>query len=279
MDNNASLIKYTDAALWGLLEALIGDQGRVGATEKLGVNYRTLQNCLDSRRLTRRMREALQEFGNLAPVVGKQPAVGGEAGSHEEPVKSLAQLMSNLEAEIEELRETGGALAQRVAHLEAENRELQETSESQTAHLKDVDRWVGALVKEELRTGIWKKMWSGRRGADKVGSIAGFADRPKPGVVTLNHQVGEEKALGAAAPLVAEWREVSWRAATSEVGVERAEAESRRLELEINLISEFCLTLPPETEPLDFSTGQDPCFGRRASLVDASKESRKAKGS
>ena len=278
-DNNCRLLKYTDAALWGLLDALVGDEGRVGAGEELGVNYRTLQTCLDSRRLTRRMREALEEFGNLASVAGKQPSVPGEAGSHEEPVKTLAQLMADLEAEIEELRGTGEALAQRVADLEAENRELQETNESQTAHLNDVDRWVGALVKGELLTGILKKMGLGRRGRDKVGIIAGFADRPKPGVVTLNHQVGEEKALDAAAPLVAEWREVSWRAATSEVWVERAEADRQRLDLEINLISKCRLTLPPETEPLDFSTGQDPCFSRRAALVDAWKEFRKANGS
>ena len=35
MNYNCSLIKYTDAALLGVLDALTGDQGRVGATEKL----------------------------------------------------------------------------------------------------------------------------------------------------------------------------------------------------------------------------------------------------
>ena len=203
-DNNGRLKKYTDAALWGLLDALVGDEGRVGAGEELGVNYRTLQNCLDSRRLTRRMREALEEFGNLASVAGKQPSVTGEAGSGEEPVKTLAQLMADLEAEIEELQETGEALAQGVAELEAENRELQETNESQTAHLKDVDRWVGALVKEELRTGILKKMGFIKRGKDRDVIIAGFGNPPGPRGFTVNHQLGEEKVLGPAAPLVDE---------------------------------------------------------------------------
>ena len=151
MNNNCSLIKYTDAALWGVLDALIGDQGRVGATEKLGVNFRTLRNCLESRRLTRRMREALQEFVNLAPVVGKPPEVTGGAGSQEGQGKTLAQLMAGLEAEIQELRETGEALAQRVEGLEGANRELQVTNDTQTAHLKDRDRWIGILVQGELR--------------------------------------------------------------------------------------------------------------------------------
>ena len=278
MNNNCSLIKYTDAALWGVLDALIGDQGRVGATEKLGVNYRTLKNCLESRRLTRRMREALEKFVTLAPVVGKPLAVAGGAGSQEGQGKTLAQLMADLEAEIQKLRETGEGLAQRVADRETENRELQETNDTQTAHLKDRDRWIGVLVQGELRSGMLSKIGLSGRRRDRDAIIAGFADPPKPRVITLNHQLGEEKALGPAAPLVAEWREVSWRAATSEVRVERAEAEKRRLEREIELIGDFRLTLPPEKEPLDFSTGQDPCFGRRAALVDAGEEFRKAKG-
>ena len=204
VDNNCSLIKYTDAALWGILDALVGDQGRVGAGEALGVNYRTLQNCLDFRRLTRRMREALQEFGNLAPLVGKQSVEAGEAGSLEESAKTLAQLMADLEAENKKLRDVGGALAERMANLETEMVELQETKESQEAHLKDLDRWIGALVRGELRSGILKKMGVIKRGRDRDTIIAGFGIPPDPEVFTLNHQLGEEKVLGRAAPLVDE---------------------------------------------------------------------------
>ena len=204
MDNNCSLIKYTDAALWGILDALVGDQGRVRAGEALGVNYRTLKSCLNDRQLTRRMREALQEFGNLAPLVGKQSVEAGEAGSLEESAKTLAQLMADLEAENKELRDVGGALAERMANLEAEMVELQETNESQGAHLKDLDRWIGALVRRELRPGILKKMGLIKRGKDRDAIIAGFGNPPGPGVFTVNHKLGEENALGPAAPLVDE---------------------------------------------------------------------------
>ena len=122
------------------------------------------------------------------------------------------------------MRETGEGLAQRVADVEGANRELQVTNDTQTAHLKDRDRWIGALVEGELRAGMLSKIRLSGRRRDRDAIIAGFADPPQPRVITLNHQLGEEKALGPAAPLVAEWREVSWRAATSEVWVERAEA-------------------------------------------------------
>ena len=38
------------------------DRGRVAAAESLRVNYRTMMNCYDSRRVSRRMRQALAEF-------------------------------------------------------------------------------------------------------------------------------------------------------------------------------------------------------------------------
>ena len=51
-----------DALLLDLLDALVDDRGRTAAARALGVNYRTLVNCYDSRRVSRRMRQALEEF-------------------------------------------------------------------------------------------------------------------------------------------------------------------------------------------------------------------------
>ena len=40
----------SDAPLLDLLDALVNDRGRVAAAEALGVNYRTMMACYDSRR-------------------------------------------------------------------------------------------------------------------------------------------------------------------------------------------------------------------------------------
>ena len=45
-----------------LLDALVVERGRVPAAQVLGVNYRTLALCCDSRQSSRRMRPALVEF-------------------------------------------------------------------------------------------------------------------------------------------------------------------------------------------------------------------------
>ena len=72
-----------NTALLELLDDLVGDRGRVGAAEFLGVNYRTLQHCLVSRRLSRRMREALEQYRSSAPVVVDLPADAEETGPGE----------------------------------------------------------------------------------------------------------------------------------------------------------------------------------------------------
>ncbi len=45
-----------------LLDAVVAERGRVPAAEALGVNYRTLAFCCDSRQVSRRMRQALLDL-------------------------------------------------------------------------------------------------------------------------------------------------------------------------------------------------------------------------
>lgn len=46
----------SDGALLDLLDARVDGQGRVPAARALGVNYRPLSHCCDSRQVSRRMR-------------------------------------------------------------------------------------------------------------------------------------------------------------------------------------------------------------------------------
>ena len=52
----------SDDALLDLLDALVEERGRVAAADALGVNFRTLATCCDSRRVSLRMRRALVDF-------------------------------------------------------------------------------------------------------------------------------------------------------------------------------------------------------------------------
>ena len=52
----------TAPALLDLLDALVEEKGRFAAARALRVSYRTMTNCLDSRRVSRRMWQALEKL-------------------------------------------------------------------------------------------------------------------------------------------------------------------------------------------------------------------------
>ena len=95
---------------------------------------------------------------------------------------------------------------------------------------------------------------------------------PDPGVVTLEAQPDEEHAFGQAEELVTEWRQLRTGGAEAGSRIERARAEERRWELEVAMIGEFGLTLPPEKEPLNESRRDDHLGWRRKTLRQARSE-------
>ena len=95
--------------------------------------------------------------------------------------------------------------------------------------------------------------------------------------MTLETQHDEEDAFGPAAKLVAEWRSSRNPAARLGSRVERARTAVRRWELEIELLRDFLLTLPPETEPLDDSRRSDHLRWRQEALTEAGRELARAK--
>ena len=92
---------------------------------------------------------------------------------------------------------------------------------------------------------------------------------PDAGVVTLEEQSDEEHAFGPAAQLVTEWRPLRHGDETAGSRVDRARAGTRRWELETELLRDFHLTLPPETEPLTQAGRADHLRWRLDALAEA----------
>ena len=262
MTQQSTALNYEDIALLAILDALEADLGTTGARNKLGVAHRTFANCRDSRRLTPRMRRLLKQGVDWGPVVDNPVA--------NIPLAEADQSYSSTE-------DPDQTLARKVTALEAENRELREATETQTAHIADWGRRLAALGKQPHKGGGrgWLA-WIRPIKREEVVTDR-FMDPPMPGVVTFEHRLGEEQALGRAAPVVAEWRDVKWTESTSEEQVEQAEARVRRLELEGVLIEEFRLTLPPYTEPGDFEARSEASYRRRHDMVLARGELEKAR--
>lgn len=239
----------SDSSLLELLDALVEEQGRVPAARVLGVNYRTLANCCDTRRVSRRMRQALVAF---------RDAGGVDDGS--------------------ETEEQGDILAQRVAELELENAGLRELVAERERELGELRRQMADLQGAE-NVG----------GADDASPVEVGLDpsdvqrhdwrpprrqpgMPDAGVVTLEEQPDEEHAFGPAAALLAEWRKLVNASGQSLSRVERLEAAVRRWELEGELLGEYRLTLPPDTHPLDDARRADQVRWRRETLAEARRQ-------
>ena len=188
----------SDAPLLDLLDALVGQRGKVAASQALGVNYRTMMACYDSRRVSRRMRRALEEFLDAGETGGAE--VDGDGAADE----------------VETLR-------QRVAELEEEARGLRGLVETQASQLEELGRRVAHLVREAQQRGESEPVV----GQDQL-SVWRPPRRehglPDAGVVTLEEQPDEKDAFGPAAPLVAEWRAFRLHDATPASRVDRARA-------------------------------------------------------
>ena len=100
--------------------------------------------------------------------------------------------------------------------------------------------------------------------------------RAYPQLVTLEPGAGEELVYGEATPLIAEWRRVRVEHVEGKDRVTRATAWQRMRELELALIGEHELTLPPATYPWDRLDRRDELRRRQQSLADARAERRQA---
>ena len=242
----------SDSPLLDLLDGLVEQRGKVAAAETLGVNYRTMVACHESRHVSRRMRRALEEYRAVDVDGGDEQGDG--AGD-------IAEELVALKARVMALEEAHGALV--------------ETIEAQAKQLTELERRV-----EELEEGERQGTEANAFGVDDDQRREWRPPRrdhglPDAGVVTLEEQPDEEHAFGPATPLVAEWRAL--RTAHETVGsrIDRAWASVRRWELEVAMLGDFHLTLPPETEPLNASRREDHLRWRKEALTAALAKARR----
>ena len=262
----------SDDLLLDLLDARVEERGRVPAARVLGVNYRTLASCCDTRQVSRRMRQALADFRER-----------GSDGNGE-TVTSYSERPPDGD---------GAALRERVAELEDENTELRELADEQAIRLEELNRRVAELEDSKQAEGATEIVGTAEivdadsdgvnphEQGDKVGQ-GWIPPRRRPGmpdagVITLEEQPDEEFAFGPAAALVAEWRQLRVGGGKVSNSVGRAEAAVRRWELEAELLGDYRLTLPPDTYTLDDARRADHIRWRRDALAEARRKLRLAK--
>ena len=240
--------------LLALLRDLVGDDRKMKTAAYLGVSYRTLDRALESGVLLPRIRDAIKR---------RELEEGGEAG-----LRHLAR--------VEALERRAEALEERAAKLEQAQEAAAESTRTAVGELARgledgtaaVEALAGRLAR--LESGLGRHHHGGGPAGSGVGDLVDGGR----GVVTLEPHAGEAESYGAGTALVEEWRAlVHGRGEGSKA--EQAKRRERVMELEIALIGEHGLALPPNTEPLHPSERERYLGWRRRELDDLRGERRR----
>ena len=240
-DATRSVESLREMRLLALLGDLMGEQGKTQAAETLGVSPRTLTRFEESRRLTPTLAGALErhllEGGGSAAATQRHRLGMLEDGQKELAGalrEGLAELRKQGEAARAEQARALAALERRVAALEAAG--------AATA----AGNGGAPTGGEAPRTRI----------ANQGAGSKPVVERPRRvynDVVTDEAEPGEELVYGdAATAVIVRWREARDAFSQARDALDVLNARQRRVELEIELIQDHELTLPPATRPWDW---------------------------
>ncbi len=209
-----------------LLRDLVRQEGKMAAAELLGVNHKTLTRAAESGEITGRMGDALELLLRRAD-----------------------------DAEVARLRESVGTLEQRLAALEGgmETPPAADVEEEHEGSSAVVEDGGDDHAQEEDGEGGGAGLISDRP-VPPVKGLRGrnpFTERRlDPEIVTVAAAEDDAEVYGAAWPLVVEWRKLRAGHPHQGKSLSWLTTEERLLTLELAMLEEHGLTLPPETQPL-----------------------------
>ena len=253
-DESRSLENLRHMRLMALLRDMIDTEGGEKAAAALGVSYRTVSRTIESDRLTERMSAVLERH----LLLGGGSAAAQQSACIEALEEQVEALEEKLGSGLEDLR---GVIEKGIAGLRDE----------QAQGMRQLER---RLAKVEAGQGTQDSVEESRDAVDNPAVKPAW--RPYRDLVTLEPEPGEEQVYGEATPLIVEWRRVRAEFLDAGDGLSRAIAEERIRELEIELIGERELTLPPRTYPWDGSDRRDEVWRRTQALERARVERSRA---
>ena len=243
--------------LMALLKELVRDKGYKGAARVLELDQRTVAECARTGQLSRRVRQALER--------ALQEGVGSAAARQRER-------NDRLEARVEALQKGHEALAKGHDELGKELRK----------RMAAVEGEVGALKRSGAQgTG------AGHAGAGPSRTESGAPDgggkpsaktrvrREYPDLVTLEPSEDDEEVFGDAWALIVEWRGLKDAHPNEGNDLAWLAAEERLRVVELALLEDHGMTLPPEKRPLRGFDRDGQVNWRRTALFDTRRALRK----
>ena len=225
--------------LMTLLHGLVRDLGVRRAARKLDVDHRTLSAGLRIGHLSRRLRLSLEK-ALLERVEGQVENLGQE----------MRDGLGEFHGEVEALKNGQAEVMRRLARLEA-------------------DGDVGVRVGESMGDGAGESGSGGQPQGKPV------PRREYPNLATLEPAPDDAEVFGAAWPLIQEWRELKETHPDRGGGIDWLLVEERFMTVELALLEQHGLTLPPETYPLKGLDRGGQVNWRRKALADTRRVRRR----
>ena len=253
-ETTRSLDGLREMRLLALLGDLIDEQGKTRAAETLGVSPRTLTRFEESRRLTPTLAGALErhllEGGGSAAATQRH-----RLGMLEDGLKELERMLQD--------------------GLAALRKEAKAADARQTKALTQLQERVAAL--ESAAPGVGSVAAGNGPVGDQAQSGKPVVGRPRRDyydLVTADPEPSEDLVYGdAATAVIVQWREARDAVGRCRDALDRLNARERVLVLEIELIEQHELTLPPATYPWDRGDRRQE-VRRRAEYLDGLRAAR-----
>ena len=237
--------------LMTLLQELVRDKGFKGAARVLELDQRTVAECARTGQLSRRVRQALER--------ALQEGVGSAAARQRERNDRLEKRVDALEKGRDEMAKGHDALG------------------------KELRRRMAAVEGRVEAQGTG----AGHAGAGPSRSESGAPDtgrkppskarerREYPDLVTLDPAEDDEEVFGDAWALIVEWRGLKDAHPNDGNGLDWLAEEERLRVVELALLEDHEMTLPPEKRPLRGFDRDGQVNWRRTALFDTRRALRK----
>ena len=233
-DGTPSLESLRELRLRALLKDLVKDLGQAKAAEGLGIDRKTLWRWQRAAELPPRLAGTLERM-----------------------------LLQRAVAAMKQDRETVRALVERVSELEGQlsaalAADGNSSGDGNGGDGGDVDGAVADALRREFAQEIRRleRRLEGQgaaapdAGSGGAGTVRAGSPRRYPDLVTRESAGDDEQVYGEAWPLIDEWRTLWVGHSPLGKGLVWASRRERILELEVAMLEEHGLTLPPETAPL-----------------------------
>ena len=225
----------------GFLRELVRQEGRTEAAKLLGVNYKTVVRAEQSGHITEHVSRALE--GLLGAAEGAEMVwLRERVGALEDGMETLAK---ELRGGLDEIR---AAVAGSVGQ-QPEGEDAEETTNGPEVVDQSDDRETPPVP--------------------GIRSNKPFTERRLDAEVVTEEPAGDDPGVyGPAWPLVEEWRRLRAGHPNKGRSMTWLATEERLLTLELAMLEEHGLTLPPETQPLRGFGRRGQTTWRRAALDD-----------